>query len=251
MFYIPIGQAFSRPVLMVDNAGQGVTGLTLTVTLSKAGAAYASISPTVTERGGGVYMVAYTTSHTDTAGALALRCTATGALPFDAIDQITVDSLTLNTGTAQAGTSTSVTLAAGASSVTDYYKGAVVRFVNGTGANQATRVITGYNGTTKVATVARAFATTPDATTVYVVQGEQSPVLSSNLEVQIDQTQALTLTKAATVGGALSGAYSRFLKQVVTGTPGATGATLTIYKSDGTTVLIPVDLGTANTAIPG
>ena len=119
MFTIPIGQTFNRPVLMVDNTGQGVTGLTLTVTLSKAGAAYASISPTVTERGGGVYMVALTGSMTDTSGALALRCTATGALQFDAIDQVTVDSLTLQTGTAQAGTSTSVTLAAGASSVND------------------------------------------------------------------------------------------------------------------------------------
>ena len=185
MFTIPIGQTFNRPVLMVDNTGQGVTGLTLTVTLSKAGAAYASISPTVTERGGGVYMVALTGSMTDTSGALALRCTATGALQFDAIDQVTVDSLTLQTGTAQAGTSTSVTLAAGASSVNDYYKGAVLRFVDGTGANQATRVITAYNGTTKVATVARAFATTPDTTTVYVVQGEQSPVLGNNLDILV------------------------------------------------------------------
>ena len=57
--------------------------------------------------------------------------------------------------------------------------------MDGTGANQATRVITAYNGTTKVATVARAFATTPDTTTVYVVQGEQSPVLGNNLDILV------------------------------------------------------------------
>jgi hypothetical protein len=272
VFYIPIGQVFVRPVLMVDNSGQGVTGLTLTVTLSKAGSAYSSISPTVTERGGGVYMVAYTTSHTDTAGALALRCTGTGALPFDSIDQITVDSLTLQTGTAQSGTSTSITLSAGASSVTDYYKGAVLRFVGGAGALQSPRVITSYNGSTKVATVARAFASTPDTTTVYVVMGDQSPVLGANLDVlvqtgtgtgqislssgnlagavQIDLTQALTLTSASTVGGALSGALNRFLKQVVVGVPGTAGSRLNIYKTDGTTLLASIDLSTANTAAP-
>jgi hypothetical protein len=62
-----------------DDGRTGLTGLTLTCTLSKAGAAFASISPTVTERGNGWYSVTFTTSHTDTIGDLVLRATATGA----------------------------------------------------------------------------------------------------------------------------------------------------------------------------
>jgi hypothetical protein len=62
-----------------DDGRTGLTGLTLTCTLSKAGAAFASISPTVTERGNGWYAVTLTTSHTDSIGDLVLRATATGA----------------------------------------------------------------------------------------------------------------------------------------------------------------------------
>lgn len=57
----------------------GKTGLTLTVTLSKDGGAFASISPTVTERTSGWYNVALTASHTDTLGDSVVRATATGA----------------------------------------------------------------------------------------------------------------------------------------------------------------------------
>jgi hypothetical protein len=55
------------------------TGLTLAITASKDGAAFASISPTVTERGNGWYTVALTAAHTDTLGDLAIRATGTGA----------------------------------------------------------------------------------------------------------------------------------------------------------------------------
>jgi len=66
----------------------------------------------------------------------------------------------------------------------------------------------------------------------------------------LDLTQALTLTSASTVGGALSGALNRFLKQVVVGVPGTAGSRLNIYKTDGTTLLASIDLSTANTAAP-
>jgi len=56
-----------------------VTGATLTITLSKAGGAFATITPTVTERGNGWYSLALTTAHTDTLGDFVLRITATGA----------------------------------------------------------------------------------------------------------------------------------------------------------------------------
>jgi hypothetical protein len=66
----------------------GKTGLTLTITASKNGAAFGSITPTVTERGNGFYSLALTTSHTDTLGDLALHITGTGADPADIILQV-------------------------------------------------------------------------------------------------------------------------------------------------------------------
>lgn len=68
--------------------------------------------------------------------------------------------------TAQAGTSSSITLAAGATSAD--LTGFVITLDGGTGDGQ-TRVITAYDGTTKVASVYPDWTTTPDATSTYVV----------------------------------------------------------------------------------
>jgi phage tail sheath gpL-like len=85
--------ARNRVVLMIDDADHitGKTGLTLTITASKNGAAFGSISPTVTELADGWYSLALTTSHTDTLGDLALHITSTGADPTDTVDQVVVD----------------------------------------------------------------------------------------------------------------------------------------------------------------
>lgn len=74
-------------VLMVDSADHvtGKTGLTLAISASKDGAAFASISPTVTERGDGWYALALTASDTDTLGDLALHVTGTAADPADLV----------------------------------------------------------------------------------------------------------------------------------------------------------------------
>lgn len=74
-------------VFMTDSADHisGKTGLTLTITASKDGAAFASITPTVTDRGSGFYNLALTTTHTNTLGDLALHITGTGADPTDLV----------------------------------------------------------------------------------------------------------------------------------------------------------------------
>jgi hypothetical protein len=72
----------------------------------------------------------------------------------------------LTEGLAQAGAATSITLQSTASAVDDFYKGLWLELVSGVGAGQC-RLCTAYNGTTKVATVARAWATNPDSTTGY------------------------------------------------------------------------------------
>lgn len=77
---------------MIDSTDHitGKTGLTLTITLSKNGAAFSTITPTVTDRGSGWYNLALTTAHTDTLGDFVLHITATGADPYDYRDKITV-----------------------------------------------------------------------------------------------------------------------------------------------------------------
>jgi hypothetical protein len=72
-------------VFMTDSINHitGKLGLTLVITASKDGAVFATITPTVTERGSGWYNLALTTSHTDTLGDLVLHIVAIGADPSD------------------------------------------------------------------------------------------------------------------------------------------------------------------------
>lgn len=105
-------------ILMVDSADHitGLPGLTLTFTASKNGGVFASITPTYTSRGNGLYAVDLTTSHTDTAGDLVIHVTAPGADDHDEFcdvrtglpgETVAVDSIA-------AGAITSATFAAGA-----------------------------------------------------------------------------------------------------------------------------------------
>lgn len=74
-------------------------------------------------------------------------------------------------GTAQAGGASTITLAVGASAVDDAYKNLTIRTTGGTGSGQS-RVISGYVGATKVATVREAWTTPPDATTTYSIDAQ-------------------------------------------------------------------------------
>lgn len=71
----------------------GATGLTLTINASKDGAAFAAVTPTVTERGNGWYNLALTSTHTNTLGDLALRVTGGAADPTDLLCRIVAGSL--------------------------------------------------------------------------------------------------------------------------------------------------------------
>src|ERR1051326_3815027 len=82
-------------VFMTDSTDHitGKASLTLTITASKDGGAFSSISPTVTDRGSGWYELALTTSHTDTLGDLVLHITGTGADPTDVAMQVVLFNL--------------------------------------------------------------------------------------------------------------------------------------------------------------
>ncbi len=83
--------ARNEMVFLVQSADHvtGAGGLTLAITASKDGAAFASISPTTTDRGNGWYNLALDTTHTNTLGDLAFHITAATA---DALDfKLTVE----------------------------------------------------------------------------------------------------------------------------------------------------------------
>ena len=88
-----------------------------------------------------------------------------------------------DSGTLQAGTSTTVTLKATASAIDDVYNGMYVNITGGTGSGQ-TRLIVDYNGTTKVATVGEAFTTTPDATSTYTTTTFSALSVNQYINVQ-------------------------------------------------------------------
>lgn len=81
-----------------------------------------------------------------------------------------LDVNVLNSGTAAGGGAASITLAAGASAVSEAYTGGWVYITGGTGSGQSKR-ISAYNGSTKVATVESNWTVAPDATSTYQVKG--------------------------------------------------------------------------------
>lgn len=79
----------------------------------------------------------------------------------------------VSTGTALAGTSGSITLAAGESATVGNYNECWVRITGGTGTLGETKFITNYNATTKICTIFGTWSVTPDLTTTYSI--DQSP----------------------------------------------------------------------------
>jgi hypothetical protein len=82
--------AWNRAFLMVESADHitGLTGATVSVTLSKNGGSFATAGGSVSEIGNGWYYVGLNTTDTGTAGDLAYHCTATSGDPTDFADQV-------------------------------------------------------------------------------------------------------------------------------------------------------------------
>src|SRR5579859_2184380 len=90
MVQIQQGTAYTREFLMVSSGNHitGQTGAAPTVSLSKAGGAFAGAAGVVAEIGNGFYSVALTGVDTNTLGDLGVHATGTGADPTDWIDEI-------------------------------------------------------------------------------------------------------------------------------------------------------------------
>lgn len=75
----------------------------------------------------------------------------------------------IRSNTAQGGSANAITLDASASSITDFYNNAWVYITSGTGSGQPPRLITGYNGTTKIATTIPSWSTNPDNSSTFAI----------------------------------------------------------------------------------
>ena len=125
-----------------------------------------------------------------------------------------VGAFSIADGTAQAGTANSITLAAGESAVSDIYPINYIVITAGTGAGE-TRIITEYDGTTKVARVNRQWLTTPDATSEYTI------LANGNIHVaDVGTLQSATATTATLRAAASSvpGSYFGATLMIATGT---------------------------------
>lgn len=122
--------------------------------------------------------------HTSVASDVQTGLTAQGYTAARAPYLDYLNDMVVRTNTAQAGAGSTVTLDAGASATTDFYKGSLIAIISGTGSGQS-RVCSAYNASTKVATVGRAWAINPDNTSIFIVFASAHPLLNSNLSVTL------------------------------------------------------------------
>jgi hypothetical protein len=150
-----------------------------------------------------------TTSVTIGAGSITSSSFAAGAINAAAIADGAIDRATfaadtglqsIRSNTAQAGANGSITLDASASATNDFYKGAIVYLTGGTGAGQY-RVINGYTGSSKVATVAPNWATNPDNTSTFAIQPRGMSDLEQILGVAVSTSTAQLGVNAVQAGG--------------------------------------------------
>lgn len=205
------------------------TGKTIAITISKAGAAYGNPSAgatNATEVASGLYKVTLSTTDTDTLGDLNLMgAVATIDTVFVQMQVATLTNAGLaadsglkpiRTGTAQTGAAGSITLDASASAVTDFYEGAVIYLTGGTGAGQI-NMCTAYNGTSKLATVAQAWETTPDATTTFAIIPHGPADLQSILGVTAGTSSAQLGVNVINAAGVAWGSGAITAASIATG----------------------------------
>jgi len=116
---------------------------------------------------------------------------------------LTTTSSKHDTGTAQAGTSTSITLKSSSSSTDDYFNGLYITITGGTGAGQI-RVITDYVGSTKVATVDRAWTTTPNSSSTYSITSWTTESVNQYVNAQPQGRARIVRYVSATVVEAIT-----------------------------------------------
>jgi spore maturation protein SpmB len=139
---------------------------------------------------------------------------------------------------AQSAGDTAITLDATAAAQTDFYKGSVVAIISGDGANQA-RIITAYNGSTKVATIDRGWdvaLTTGGTRSVFAVfpQGLNQPLTSGQTTAAVPTTAQIATeifdTQTVEAGMTFRGAL-RLMGAVLAGRRSGTGSGTEVFNA--------------------
>ena len=132
-------------------------------------------------------------------GAVAANAITAAAIADGAIDRATLAAdtglQTIRSNTAQAGASTTLTLDSSASASDDFYNNTYVYVTGGTGVGQA-RFISGYNGSSKIATVNAAWVTNPSSDSTFAIiafstiPGASAPTAAEVADAVWDEAQS-------------------------------------------------------------
>jgi hypothetical protein len=106
-----------------------------------------------------------------------------------------IGAYAINSGTAQAGNATCITLAATASTIDGTYNRNLLVITDNTGVGQ-TRTIIDYDGSTKIAIIDREWRTNPDATTVYQIVADDTPLVVDQGVAQAGSTSSTIKLRA-------------------------------------------------------
>jgi hypothetical protein len=196
---------------MVDTAGGPVTGQTTVATFYSADdAALATAGTAATEVGGGLYYKDLTAAQF-TGNSINFQATHGSAVT---LTKVIIPEPALDSGEVDIATSTSVTLRSAADNTADVFTGAEIEIVSGTGAGQI-RTITAYSASL-IATMDRAFATTPAANDTYIIHPRHGvrysaltdPYAETNVKQINDSAAAAILLQDLYEGGAVAGSIS-------------------------------------------
>lgn len=157
-----------------------------------------------------------------------ITATNSGAMYFQAL--LTPEAC-LDSGVAQSGTSTTITLRSGASATAGLFVPAVIEIVRGTGAGQI-RGIVAYNSSQQV-TVDRAWTVNPDSTSIYTIKPLPHGTYDS---AGLVQSNAVQINSNATAAANMAHAWGGgTLYDTMTGSPSTTqfagGGTATLNSS--------------------
>ncbi len=211
--------------LVVASTGAALTGATATVYRVLDGGAQAAATGTVTEKGNGQYSFAFSQADTN-ANLGSFLFTAATAVPVEKTVVFTVMNPTVvdfglnaatvpasptsgtwgsalsfsdagvgRRGTAQGGTSSTITLDSGAAALDNAYAGHFLKITGGTGSGQYATIVS-YVGSTKVATITRpgvtTWTTTPDNTSTFLIEPVPQIVLQPGWYTAPDNADVIT-----------------------------------------------------------
>jgi hypothetical protein len=249
---IPWGTAytFRAPIVKAGSTDYAIVGTDWTpaagdVKISKDGGAFANIATlpsTVTLSGSAAWSWTLSAAETEaTEVVIQVIDSATKAVQDQFFRLQTTKAAALQVGVPQAAQSagdTAITLDATAAAQTDFYKGSVVAIISGDGANQA-RIITAYNGSTKVATLDRGWdvaITIGGTRSVFAVfpQGLNQPLTSAQTTSAVPTTAQIATeifdTQTVEAGMTFRGAL-RLMGAVLMGRRSGTGSGTEVFNA--------------------